>query len=182
LSWCVKYAFSVVIPVDKSQSSNAQNSQRNMTRFYDEVRVQYEEELEKWRKDPRWNRAAHVLFYFHSGFRQGAHEILESSNPTLQQFEMMTSHLHLHHRLEDTEFYPSLIRKFNIDIALFTALENDHQIIHDTEKQVYLLLKRKDEGVKQVMHEFADLLLTHLAKEELLIMPYLLLMRNIHDW
>jgi hypothetical protein len=147
---------------------------------YEHIREQYEAQLKTWQQNPNWNRSAGVLFHFHSGFRGGAYQILKSDNPTRRSFEQMTAHIHFHHTIEDEEFFPGLQRKFNIDKKAIEKLEKDHVTIGNKEKEVHDILYKK-ENATQAMHEYADLLLTHLAKEEMLLMPFLLQMRSIHD-
>jgi hypothetical protein len=149
-------------------------------RRYATVKAQYEQYLKTWQRDARWENVASMLFTTHNHFRSMASYILHSSKPALDDFEQLSIGTHYHHTLEDTHFFPQLQRKFNIDKNAMQKLEDDHAEVDVAEERV-MTLSKQNEDTTQAMHEYIDLILTHMAREEMLLMPYLLQLRSLSD-
>ncbi|KAL0488693.1 hypothetical protein AKO1_015846 [Acrasis kona] len=140
------------------------------------------EKINTLKKDKRFNNVPAQLVYFHDHFRREGEEMMNSKKVTKRDFQNFVYYLNMHHRIEDTSLYPSMMKQFDINKQDLNNLEKDHKIIDEQEEIILKLFDEKasQEEIHTHMVDFMDLLFTHLCVEEMLLLPYMLHMRSMH--
>jgi iron-sulfur cluster repair protein YtfE (RIC family) len=123
---------------------------------------------EKWKSKSGFtcSMARHLIEDVHQPFRDSFARLLENDHVDVPSFNRLNSSLHHHHSLEDSWFFPKMVRQHPSLKDEIAILENDHKVLVTLEEEV-------NDGNFESLKKFVSLLLDHLNREELLIVPYL---------
>lgn len=130
----------------------------------EELRECWEVASAEWKQQPEWDgMARHLVEDIHRGFRNK----FEQARKDAKLFSRMCGHLHGHHSLEDSMFFPAVVRAHPSAKEKISLLEQDHV-------EISLLEQRIENGEEELIGEFVDLLIDHLNREEMIVIPLLL--------
>lgn len=130
-------------------------------------------------------RGQSELDYLSRQYQQGQLPWPDYRSQLLHAAELHYGHLHGHHRIEDTHYFPQM-RKFEPKLAQgFDVLDADHHLIGQQLHRIQTLLAalKQNEAadpaladkLAQAIEEGGDALYRHLADEEDLVIPILAL-------
>jgi hypothetical protein len=146
--------------------------------------AEYQTKLEEFKQDKRFKYACSTLFGWHENFRNYfIHVLLEQDKPSKYLFGRLMTHLGYHHHAEEEGIFVVMRKRFNVNID---QLQEDHDLIFSTEEQVRQAFEANEknpsdenqENVRDRVHTLMRLILCHLMREEMTVMPYLLPMRD----
>jgi hypothetical protein len=131
----------------------------------------YNYHLNKWKSHPQYtsscSMARHLIEDIHEYFRSGFKLLIKTGTVDLGGFNSLNSFLHHHHGIEDSYFFPKMIREHPHLEEEFKILENDHVTLKELEDEI------KNSNFN-ALDTFVTLLLDHLNREELLLVPLML--------
>ena len=139
------------------------------------VEVLRRSRLAEWTAHPNIGGPASMLLGIHDQFRRVAEHLLtlEAGARTARTFGPLASVLHHHHHAEERMLFPLVEHKTGTAPA---------RLVSDHEELTAAIAAVETSYTKDAVARFERVLRDHLAREELLVVPVLLSLRNDEAW
>ncbi len=128
-----------------------------------------------WRAHPNADGPASMMLAIHDQFRAASHHLMHLASartlaPIERLFSQLAHVLHHHHHAEEAMVFPLVLRRTGIAPD---QLQADHDEMTAAIAAVERALER-DERVAEAIAHFHEILVTHLDREEQLVIPIFL--------